>query len=395
MVSDEDETGRPIYENISERYGNRYVILMMPNNKMKEGDKLDQDSQKLFAGGPLTVNGRTVAFAYPQPLGFNIPFNLGRQGTELAAHKIFGLQRPTKSVAKAGLEMFDNLSTGVMPIGVNISRKEGIEGFASTTIRALTPSYAKPLTELAVNENFFNVPITKKFFGGKQGLPQSSVVTSYDKDIYISMAQIVNNMTGGNNETLEKGFIDLQPGQIKYIVEYYGGGPLSFAGKVNDSIHKYMYDEIKDVKDIPFLNTYAVQEQDGVYARRFYEGMEDVEAKVLRYKTIESKEARDKYYEQNKNVIALDYLSESEEALKKVLPKEIKDTIRKPLTDIRRRLKNLKESQKTVVALQLREKDPSTYYQKINKITDQKKEIYVDFLKLYEKAMTEDEKSQD
>lgn len=395
MVSDEDETGRPIYENISERYGNRYVILMMPNNKMKEGDKLDQDSQKLFAGGPLTVNGRTVAFAYPQPLGFNIPFNLGRQGTELAAHKIFRLQRPTKSVAKAGLEMFDNLSTGVMPIGVNISRKEGIEGFASTTIRALTPSYAKPLTELAVNENFFNVPITKKFFGGKQGLPQSSVVTSYDKDIYISMAQIVNNMTGGNNETLESGFLDMQPGQIKYIVEYYGGGPLSFAGKVNDSIHKYMYDEIKDVKDIPFLNTYAVQEQDGVYARRFYEGMEDVEAKVLRYKTIESKEARDKYYEQNKNVIALDYLSESEEALKKVLPKEIKDTIRKPLTDIRRRLKNLKESQKTVVALQLREKDPSTYYQKINKITDQKKEIYVDFLKLYEKAMAEDEKSQD
>jgi hypothetical protein len=395
MVSDEDETGRPIYENISERYGNRYVILMMPNNKMKEGDKLDQDKQKLFTGGPLTVNGRTVAFAYPQPLGFNIPFNLGRQGTELAAHKIFGLQRPTKSVAKAGLEMFDNLSTGVMPIGVNISRKEGIEGFASTVVRGVTPSYIKPLTELAVNENYFNVPITKKFFGGKQGLPQSSVVTSYDKDIYISIAQIVNNMTGGNNETLEKGFIDLQPGQIKYIVEYYGGGPLSFAGKVNDSIHKYMYDEIKDVKDIPFLNTYAVQEQDGVYARRFYEGMEDVEAKVLRYKTIENKEARDKYYEQNKNVIALDYLSESEEALKRVLPKEIKDTIRKPLTDIRRRLKDLKESQKTVVALQLREKDPSTYYQKINKITDQKKEIYVDFLKLYEKSMTEDEKSQD
>ena len=81
--------------------------------------------------------------------------------------------------------------------------------------------------------------------------------------------------------------------------------------------------------------------------------------------------------------------------MKRVLPKEIKDTIRKPLTDIRRRLKDLKESQKTVVALQLREKDPSTYYQKINKITDQKKEIYVDFLKLYEKAMTEDEKSQD
>ena len=48
-----------------------------------------------------------------------------------------------------------------------------------------------------------------------------------------------------------------------------------------------------------------------------------------------------------------------------------------------------------MVALQLREKDPSTYYQKINKITDQKKEIYIDFLKLYEKAMTEDEKSQD
>lgn len=395
MVSDEDETGRPIYENIAERYGNRYVIIMMPSNKMKESDRLDQDNQKLFTGGPLTVRGRTVAFAYPQPLGFNIPFNLGRQGTELTAHKIFGLQRPTKSIGRASLEMFDNLSTGVMPIGVNISRKEGIEGFASTTIRAITPTYAKPLTELAVNENYFNIPITKKFFGGKQGLPQSSVVTSYDRDIYVTLAQVINNMTGGNNDTLESGAVDLQPGQIKYIAEYYGGGPINFAGKTYDSIYKYMHGEIDDVKDIPFANTFAVQEQDGVYSRRFYEGMEDVEAKVLRYKTIENKEARDQYYERNKNVIALDYLSESEEALKKVLPKEIKDTIRKPLTDIRRRLKKLKESEKTVVALQLREKDPSAYLLKIHKIKEEKKGIYIDFLKLYEKAMTEDEKSQD
>ena len=389
MISDEDETGRPIYENLAERYGNRYVITMLPGAKFKSTDELPE--LKGF-GGPIEVNGKVVAFAYPQPLGFNIPFNIARQAVELNAHQLFDLGRPMKSPSKAALEIFDNFSTGVMPIGVSVSKKDGLEGFASTFVRTVTPSYAKPISEVAINENWLGIPITKEFIGGRKGIPNSQVVTSYDKDLYVEMAKLVNNMTGGDNKTLESGFVDLQPGQIEYIVRYYGGGPMSFASGLYETAHRFAYDEIQDVKSIPFANTYLIQEQDGIYARRYYDAKEDIETKVNRYKNITDSEAKEKYYNENKNVINLYYTDPATKELLKGIPAQFRN---KPkLTEIRSKEKTIKEAQKTVVALKLREKDPSAYYKKIDKIKDQKYDLYIDLLKEYEKAMNADFKSQ-
>ena len=389
MISDEDETGRPIYENLAERYGNRYVITMLPGAKFKSTDELPE--LKGF-GGPIEVNGKVVAFAYPQPLGFNIPFNIARQAVELNAHQIFDLGRPMKSPSKAALEIFDNFSTGVMPIGVSVSKKDGLEGFASTFVRTVTPSYAKPISEIAINENWLGIPITKEFIGGRKGIPNSQVVTSYDKDLYVEMAKVVNNMTGGDNKTLESGFVDLQPGQIEYIVRYYGGGPMSFASGLYETAHRFAYDEIQDVKSIPFANTYLIQEQDGIYARRYYDAKEDIETKVNRYKNITDPEAKEKYYNENKNVISLYYTDPATQELLKGIPAQFRK--KKKLTEIRSKEKTIKEAQKTVVALKLREKDPSAYYKKIDKIKDQKYDLYIDLLKEYEKAMNADFKSQ-
>ena len=74
--------------------------------------------------------------------------------------------------------------------------------------------------------------------GGKKDLPNSSVVTPYDKTLYINMARFINNMTGGDNDKLETGVIDLQPGQIDYIVNYYGGGPMSFITGVYNQVQE-------------------------------------------------------------------------------------------------------------------------------------------------------------
>ena len=389
MISDEDETGRPIYENLAERYGNRYVITMLPGAKFKSTDELPE--LKGF-GGPIKVNGKVVAFAYPQPLGFNIPFNIARQAVELNAHQIFDLGRPMKSPSKAALEIFDNFSTGVMPIGVSVSKKDGLEGFASTFVRTVTPSYAKPISEIAINENWLGIPITKEFIGGRKGIPNSQVVTSYDKDLYVEMAKVVNNMTGGDNKTLESGFVDLQPGQIEYIVRYYGGGPMSFASGLYETLHRFSYDEIQDVKSIPFANTYLIQEQDGIYARRYYDAKEDIETKVNRYKKITDAEAKEKYYNENKNVISLYYTDPATQELLKGIPAQFRK--KKKLTEIRSKEKTIREAQKTVVALKLREKDPSAYYKKIDKIKDQKYDLYIDLLKEYEKAMNADFESQ-
>jgi len=389
MISDEDETGRPIYENLAERYGNRYVITMLPGAKFKSTDELPELKG---SGGPIKVNGKVVAFAYPQPLGFNIPFNIARQAVELNAHQIFDYGRPMKSPSKAALEIFDNFSTGVMPIGVSVSKKDGLEGFASTFVRTITPSYAKPISEIAINENWLGIPITKEFIGGRKGIPNSQVVTSYDKDLYIEMAKVVNNMTGGDNKTLESGFVDLQPGQIEYIVRYYGGGPMSFASGLYETVHRYAYDEIQDVKSIPFANTYLIQEQDGIYARRYYDAKEDIETKVNRYKEITDVEAKEKYYNENKNVISLYYTDPATKELLKGIPAQFRN--KKKLTEIRSKEKTIKEAQKTVVALKLREKDPAAYYKKIDKIKDQKYDLYIDLLKEYEKAMNADFKSQ-
>jgi hypothetical protein len=52
----------------------------------------------------------------------------------------------------------------------------------------------------------------------------------------------------------------------------------------------------------------------------------------------------------------------------------------------------IKDADKTLSALKLRQKDPSSYYLKIDKIKEEKRKVYIDLLKQYEKAMVKDEK---
>ena len=391
LVSDEDETGRSMYQNLSDRFGNRYIIVMLPNVAPSDGEATIS-KRGVGGGGPIQVDGRTVAFAIPQPLGFNIPYNIARNAVETSAHEIFDFNRPQKTVGRAAIDTFDNFSTGVFPIGVNVSRDTGLEGFAKTSIRTLTPTYAKPLAEIAVNENFFGAPVTKEYLGGKKDLPNSSVVTPYDKTLYINMARFINNMTGGDNDKLETGVIDLQPGQIDYIVNYYGGGPMSFITGVYNQVHRAVYDEVRDVSKTPVINSLIIQEQDGVYARRFYDAIQDIEGKVTRYKVIKETNPTlaQEYLNENKSVIKLDYLSEFDEELRRNLPPEARGIISKEMTAIRNLRKSIKESEQTLVALNLYKKDPTRWYEKSNVIKEQKRDLYIDLLKEYEKAMTED-----
>lgn len=394
LVSDEDETGRSMYQNLSDRFGNRYIIVMLPNlGKISNIDdaELVGDNFNLF-GGPVQVNGRTVAMAYPQPLGFNIPYNISRNAIETTAHEIFDFDRPQKTVGRAALDMFDNVSTGVMPIGVNVSRDTGAEGFAKTAVRTITPTYIKPLTELAVNENFFGAPITKEYLGGRKDLPNSSVVTAYDNDFYIGFARFLNTMSGGDNEKLESGFIDFQPGQLEYIVNYYGGGPMSFLNRTYNQIHRAVFDEVRDISKTPIFNTYMIQEQDGVYARRYYDAIQDIEGKVVRYKTFKESNPKlaQEYLNENKSVIALDYISEFDEQIRKQLPKEARGIISKKMTDIRNKSREIRDAEKTLVSLNLYRKNPTRWYEKTEAIKESKRSLYIDLLKEYEKAMTED-----
>ena len=206
------------------------------------------------------------------------------------------------------------------------------------------------------------------------------------------MARFINNMTGGDNDKLETGVIDLQPGQIDYIVNYYGGGPMSFITGVYNQVHRAVYDEVRDVSKTPVINSLIIQEQDGVYARRFYDAIQDIEGKVTRYKVIKETNPTlaQEYLNENKSVIKLDYLSEFDEELRRNLPPEARGIISKEMTAIRNLRKSIKESEQTLVALNLYKKDPTRWYEKSNVIKEQKRDLYIDLLKEYEKAMTED-----
>ena len=91
--SDEDETGRPIYENLRDAYGDRFIIIMT-GQKTPEGEITVEQPKSGVIGkvlpSAIKVGGKTIAFAYPKPWGIGFFYDLGRIPTELAADNIFG-----------------------------------------------------------------------------------------------------------------------------------------------------------------------------------------------------------------------------------------------------------------------------------------------------------------
>jgi hypothetical protein len=93
-------------------------------------------------------------------------------------------------------------------------------GDLERTLVSLTPLWGRPITDLAINQNYFGVPIYQP--EREDTGPAAELGRATTGEAWKSIARGINQMTGGSPAT--GGYVNLQPEVYKYILQTYLGG---------------------------------------------------------------------------------------------------------------------------------------------------------------------------
>ena len=156
----------------------------------------------------------------PLPYGYNVFVSLGSR----IADAVHG--RATAGDVMSGA-LSDSLNA-FNPIGGS-----GIKGGTGNLLASVTPTMLRPLTEIAINQDFTGRAIYPKSFN-KFPSPDSANSFASTPDAYIATAEYLNTITGG--DPFEPGIVDMSPNTLQYLAGYYFSG----AGRNIDRLYTAM-----------------------------------------------------------------------------------------------------------------------------------------------------------
>ncbi|MAX33834.1 MAG: hypothetical protein CME72_12305 [Halomonadaceae bacterium] len=245
-LSGEDEDGVNLWDKVPDHVKERNIVLM---TGWLGGDPEDY-------------------VALPLPYGYNM-FPL--LGTSLESFISGG-----KTLEESAV----NLSLGIVgsfnPVGF-----EGSDEALNAAAKSFTPTVARPFAQLAINENFFGGPIYKEDFAFGGSSPDSSRSFRSTPEAYKTIAEFLNQMTGGNK--FETGFIDISPDTLQHLINAYGGGAWGFAEKSGDFAYRAATGDLEDIETrrIPFVGR-VMGEADDTYGdqSRFYDRKDELYQRV-------------------------------------------------------------------------------------------------------------------
>lgn len=266
LVSDEDEDGRLLIDKIPAHEKERFMIIPIPGVKYKDGNvKFNKFSRR------YTVDGKPFAIAMPLPYGYNIFYNMGRMGVEMASKPIVGYER--RSPLEFGIDISGIAAGSFSPVGIGYSQDQGFD-FVKTAV----PSVAKPLYESRVNEKWTGAPVYKEQFPMSAPRAQSGMKLKNTNEFYREFTMMVNRASGGGK--FDPGMLDWSPDKIKFYLQSYLGGMYTMAertgaisGKIYDNLTVGTNQDIT-LNEIPFVRVLTAEPQDYVDAGRFYENKE-------------------------------------------------------------------------------------------------------------------------
>jgi hypothetical protein len=215
MMSGMDDDERKIYDKIPEHVLERNYVLMDPFG--------------------LTERGY---YAFPMPYGFNAFFNMGRN--------LARVSRGEGDAMKTGTSILMGFVEAFNPMG-------GTQSW----LNFVSPTITDPLVDLATNRNFANRPISPDDRGFGPPTPDSQRFWSNTFPPYVTIAQWLNQITGGTN--VLPGAVDISPNTIGYLMNYATGAAGAFAERVA----KFGFSTVPDaltgdleefeVRDVPFV----------------------------------------------------------------------------------------------------------------------------------------------
>ena len=369
LVSDEDEDGRLLIDKIPAHEKERFMIIPIPGVKFKDGKvKLNKFSRR------YTVDGKPFAIAIPLPYGYNVFYNLGRMGVEVASKPILGYQQRTP------LEMAKDLSGlavgSFSPVGIAYSQEQGIDIF-----KTAVPSAFKPIYESAVNEKWTGAPVYKEQFPMSVPRPQSSLKLKNTNEFYREFTMFMNDKSGGGK--LDPGLIDFSPDKIKFYLQAYLGGMYTMAersasltGKIYDNMVVGTDQDIS-LNEIPFVRVLTAEPQDYVDAGRYYKNKELVKKIAGEYSN---------YKKEGNKADLKDYVDRTD--FDKVYL-DINDALKKSDS----KLLALSKKEKTV--MKLRDRDYIRYINMSDKIDQERHDIQINFNKRFDEMFRKIERKKE
>lgn len=205
----------------------------------------DDDDENNYFNLPKYIRRSNVCYkigdlfvTIPLPVEYRSFYGLGELASSTLAGKEDGT---TKDIAKEAVSQVSQL----FPIDF----AEGGGG-----LHALIPSAVKPIVEAETNTAWTGLPIYKDNDFNKN-MPEYTKVYKTANGHLVEIARALNDATGGNK--YKKGFIDINPAKMEYVLKGMLGGAFSFPDKLVKTTETIMGDREFDWRNTPFANRFV------------------------------------------------------------------------------------------------------------------------------------------
>jgi hypothetical protein len=205
----------------------------------------DDDDENNYFNLPKYIRRSNVCYkigdlfvTIPLPVEYRSFYGLGELAISTLAGKEDGT---TKDIAKEAVSQVSQL----FPIDF----AEGGGG-----LHALIPSAVKPIVEAETNTAWTGLPIYKDNDFNKN-MPEYTKVYKTANGYLVEIARALNDATGGNK--YKKGFIDINPAKMEYVLKGMLGGAFSFPDKLVKTTETIMGDREFDWRNTPFANRFV------------------------------------------------------------------------------------------------------------------------------------------
>ncbi|RLE26910.1 MAG: hypothetical protein DRJ61_18005, partial [Acidobacteria bacterium] len=243
----------------------------------------------------------------PLPYGYNI-FNVLGDSMETMA---FSDKPVTNTAGRLTLAALGSFS----PIGFQDSKT-----VMGGVLKNATPTVFKPITDIALNENFFGSSIYSENFPFGTPKPESAMARRSTPEGYRKVAEWLNAGTGGSRQ--RPGVVDINPDVMRYVADYFGGAAYGFFGsKIPDVVHRAINDVDVEVNRMPFVSRISGRVMHYDDMGDFYERRDEINQIRAEYKALDGGE-RASFYRKYSGKMRLSTGIKSAEKRLKLLRKQ-------------------------------------------------------------------------
>jgi len=231
----------------------------------------------------------------------NILFRVGDQWVSIPLpveyRSIYGMGELMVS-AMSGKEHFNDMELGKAIAGqaTQVLPIDFLEGGGG--IKAFIPSAVKPFAEVYSNKGWTGMPLYKDT-PYNQDMPEWTKAYKSANKYLVGLSKVLNEKTGGDAYT--KGFFDINPAKVEYLLNGYFGGVSNTIDKLTKSAETIAGQREYDPKSFLLLN------------RVLKNGDERTEARAINNEYLRVKKEHDqiksrmKHYEEDTNNGVFDY----------------------------------------------------------------------------------------